>query len=346
MCNNYQFWQVLRLKLHENPDKALTNRTSGVPLIITATQKRLRATLGDMFSKAPSATRLGLWVNGALLALILLNAAAVILESVTWIREAYSDYFTAFELFSVAIFTAEYVARVWSAPDNNDLGGASSRESRQSYIFSFTGLIDFMAILPSLLQLFGVNGDLRVLRVLRMARLLKLSHYTSALEDLASAIYSERKAFLAAMYIICVALFMSSSLIYLVENEAQPDAFPSIPETMWWSIITLTTVGYGDVSPVTGYGKLIGGATAMIGVCSVALLTGIVGAGFSKQISKHSDALNRITKEATLDGKVTDAEIHEIRKIANKLGMSDDILQELIEESLANRSQKNTGWPD
>jgi voltage-gated potassium channel len=108
---------------------------------------------------------------------------------------------------------------------------------------------------------------------------------------------------------------------------------------MWWSIITLTTVGYGDVSPVTGYGKLIGAATAMVGVCSVALLTGIVGAGFSKQMSKQSEDLHRATTKAAADGKITGEELEEIVEISEKLGLSPDRVQELISDSI--KSSKN-----
>ena len=138
------------------------------------------------------------------------------------------------------------------------LSGQTPLRKRLGYIFSFTGPIDLVAILPTLLQFIWVGADLRLLRVMRLARPPKLSHYTTALEDLVSAIYSERQAFVAALYLMVVALFLSSSLIYVAEHDAQPEAFPSIPETMWWSIVTLTTVGYGDVSPITAGGKLIG----------------------------------------------------------------------------------------
>ena len=160
---------------------------------------------------------------------------------------------------------------------------------------------------------------------MRLARLLKLSHYTTALEDLVSAIYSERQAFVAALYLMVVALFLSSSLIYVVEHDAQPEAFPSIPETMWWSIVTLTTVGYGDVSPITAGGKLIGAFTAIMGVCTVALLTGIVGAGFSKQMSKQYAEFEHKLREALDDGIISSEEAEE------------------IEELRANGSVKNSG---
>jgi len=197
-------------------------------------------------------------------------------------------------------------------------------------------VIDLLAILPYLLQLIGLSADMRMLRVLRLARLLKISHYTSALEDLMSAIYSERKAFLAALYLLILALFLSSSLIYVAENEVQPDVFSSIPETMWWSIVTLTTVGYGDVSPVTAVGKLIGATTAMMGVCSIALLTGIIGAGFSNQMSKKKAALALKVSEVLEDGVITNEEAAELARLQEKLDLSDDQMTAII-SGLQNR---------
>ena len=145
-----------------------------------------------------------------------------------------------------------------------------------------------------------------------------------------SAIYSERKAFLAALYLLILALFLSSSLIYVAENEVQPDVFSSIPETMWWSIITLTTVGYGDVSPVTAVGKLIGAATAMMGVCSIALLTGIIGAGFSNQMAKKKAALELKVSEVLDDGVITTEEAAELATLQQKLGLSDEQMTAII----------------
>ena len=256
--------------------------------------------------------------------------AAVTLESIESVRARWQFQLTTFELVSVFIFTIEYLLRIWSAPENQDLAGDTGPKKRRAYIFSFTGVIDLLAILPYLLQLIGLSADMRMLRVLRLAGLLKISHYTSALEDLMSAIYSERKAFLAALYLLILALFLSSSLIYVAENEVQPDVFSSIPETMWWSIVTLTTVGYGDVSPVTAVGKLIGAATAMMGVCSIALLTGIIGAGFSNQMAKKKAALELKVSEVLDDGVITTEEAAELATLQQKLGLSDEQMTAII----------------
>ena len=123
---------------------------------------------------------------------------------------------------------------------------------------------------------------------MRLARLLKLSHFTTALEDLVSAIHSERQAFGAALYLMVVALFLSSSLIYLAERDAQPDAFPSIPETMWWAIVTLTTVGYGDVTPASDLGKLISSFAMFLGIAMFALPAAILASAYYEDIQKRN----------------------------------------------------------
>ena len=296
----------------------------------------VRRFVAGIFDRSKKPTTLSYAVNFFLFSLIILNVAAVTLESIASVRTRWQDQLTAFELVSVFIFTVEYLLRIWSAPEHQDLSGQTGSQKRKAYIFSFTGVIDLLAILPYLLQLIGLSADMRMLRVLRLARLLKISHYTSALEDLMSAIYSERKAFLAALYLLILALFLSSSLIYVAENEVQPDVFSSIPETMWWSIVTLTTVGYGDVSPVTAVGKLIGAATAMMGVCSIALLTGIIGAGFSNQMSKKKAALALKVSEVLEDGVITNEEAVELARLQEKLDLSDDQMTAII-SGLQNR---------
>ena len=179
--------------------------------------------------------------------MILLNLFAVSMESVSSLGTKYGTAFFIFEMVSVTIFGIEYILRIWCMAANEASSHSSPFRRRVEYIFSFTGLIDLIAILPSLLPLLLGEMDLRWLRVLRLVRLLKISHYSSALEDLIAAIRSEKSAFGAAMYLFFIALFASSSLMYVVEHQAQPENFSSIPTTMWWSLITLTTVGYDDV---------------------------------------------------------------------------------------------------
>ena len=137
--------------------------------------------------------------------------------------------------------------------------------------------------------------------------------------------------FWAALYLFCIALFVSSSLMYIVENQAQPEHFSSIPTTMWWSPITLTTVGYGDVSPVTPVGKLVGALTAMMGVCAVALLTGIVASASSNQLNKRQDLFEAEIVSALSDGVISEDEMKRIADMQRQLGMSDEHTRAIIE---------------
>ena len=164
--------------------------------------------------------------------------------------------------------------------------------------------------------------DLRVLRTLRLLRIFKLSNYNTAIEDLFSAVYEERKSFIAALYLFVIAFVLTSSLIYYAENEVQPEKFASIPDAMYWSLITLTTVGYGDVSPVTWIGKVISVATALMGVSVVALLTGILANAFSNQIARRKMIFEDQIREALADGVVDAVEVRSLEQLRKDFGLS------------------------
>ena len=261
----------------------------------------------------------------SLTTLILANLAAVSLESVESINNKYRIYFIYFEYFSVIVFSIEYILRIWVQSIN------SQSPSKTALGRSFTGIIDLLAILPSLLSLFAGGLDLRWLRVLRMARLLKMSHYSSALEDLITTVYEERRSLGAALYLFLIAIFLSSAMLYLAENKVQPEYFSSIPQTMWWSIITLTTVGYGDVSPITPLGQVFGAITAVMGVMSVALLTGIVASGFSSQMSRRKQIVEAEIAEALSDGVISEEEEKHIEELRKKLNLSEEHVESITE---------------
>ena len=262
--------------------------------------------------------------------LIMLNLVAVCLESVESINQQYHGALVAFEWFSVSIFLVEYILRIWSIAADNRHAAKTATGRRASYIFSFTGLIDLAAILPSILPLIMGGVDLRWLRVLRLVRLLKISHYSSALEDLFSAVYEERRSFAAALYLMAIALFLSSSMMYLAEYEVQPENFRSIPKTMWWSLITLTTVGYGDVSPITPLGQVIGAFTALMGVCTVALLTGIVASAFSSQMARREAIFEAEINAAMSDGVVTSDERQHIEELRERYNIPEEHAKQIF----------------
>ena len=292
---------------------------------------KIQKRTSQLLSKGNIADKPSQYVDMILFILIILNIAAVCLESVKHIGDEYKLAFNAFEIFSVVIFSIEYLLRVWSAPARNDLGDSPNLIKRMKYIFSFTGLIDFLAIIPSILPYFFGGVDLRWLRVLRLLRLLKISNYSSALEDFFSAIKADWRSFSAALYLMLIALFLSSALMYIAEHESQPEKFSSIPETMWWGLITLTTVGYGDVSPVTPLGKIIGAFTAIMGVCTVALLTGIVASAFANQRAQKAAILEAEINQALSDGVISDDEAQKIEKLRKELNLSPEHSKSLID---------------
>ena len=228
-------------------------------------------------------------VAAGLIALIILNVAAVILETVDEFSLRYGHVFQAFEVFSVAVFSVEYLLRVWAAP--LDERYARPFWGRVKYVFAPMALIDLLAILPAFLPLLFAM-DLRViraLRILRVFRLLKMQRYVQSLDSLDDVIRSKKEELIVTTTLIAIMLVLASSFMYLVENEAQPDKFPDIPSSLWWGIATLTTVGYGDVFPITPIGKLLGGVIAFLGIGIFALPTGILASGFAEHIRKRDD---------------------------------------------------------
>jgi voltage-gated potassium channel len=225
-------------------------------------------------------------VAAGLILLIVLNVAAVVLETVDEYNLRYGHIFQAFEIFSVAIFSIEYLLRIWIAP--LDERYAKPFWGRIKYALSPMALIDLLAILPAFVPLFMAT-DLRIiraLRILRIFRLLKMQRYVQSLNTLDEVLRSKKEELIVTTSMIAIMLIFAGSLMYLVENEAQPDKFPDIPSSLWWGIATLTTVGYGDVFPITPIGKLLGGAIAFLGIGIFALPTGILANGFAEQIKK------------------------------------------------------------
>lgn len=229
------------------------------------------------------------WITLALIGLIAANALAVILESVDALDDAYHSWFRGFEIASLAIFSVEYLLRAWAI--TADPRYQKPLVGRLRYLTTPAALIDLAAIAPSyVLLVAGGGADLRflfLLRFFRLFRLLKLGRYTPAVHHLSEVFKEKRADLTVALGAAMVMLILSSCVLYIAERDAQPDKFGNIPEAMWWSIITLTTIGYGDVYPVTVLGKIAGGATALIGVGIVALPTAILASGFHDRVTKR-----------------------------------------------------------
>lgn len=228
----------------------------------------------------------GYYFDRFIIVLILLNVLAITLETVASINAVYANFFIYFEVFSVVIFTLEYICRVWSCTEDVDNDYSRPVMGRIRFMFTPMAIIDLIAFLPFYLTPFFAI-DLRLLRVLRLLRLLKLIHYSPALTVIWVVITKQRHALTAAFFIMLVALVFTSSIIWVFEHEAQPQKFSSIPESMWWSLATLTTVGYGDVTPITNGGKIFAGLTMIIAIGLAALPIGVIATGFADEIKKH-----------------------------------------------------------
>jgi len=225
-------------------------------------------------------------IDFGLIGLITLNVFAIIIESIDAIAVAYQPHFQMFELVSVAIFTAEYVLRVWICVDDVDGKYRGNLKGRLRYMASPLALVDLIVILPFYLS-FIVGIDLRVLRILRLLRILKLTRYSGAWALFAAVLYGQRRTLYMSGFLMIIMLVLSASLMYLIEHDAQPVAFADIPSAMWWSLVTLTTVGYGDITPVTILGKVLGGFVTILGLGMYALPAAILASGFMQELSKR-----------------------------------------------------------
>lgn len=215
--------------------------------------------------------------------LISLNVLAVILQSIASLDARFHGYFLAFEIVSVIVFTIEYTLRLWTCIERPEYRQQGPIAGRIRYSLTPMALIDLCAILPFYLGALG-GLDLRFLRVVRLIRLLKLTRYSVAMQALLAALRAEADTLGAAFILLSVLFVLAASGIYLLEREMQPEAFGSIPAAMWWAMATLTTVGYGDVVPLTLLGRVFGGCITIIGVGMVALPAGIIASGFSERL--------------------------------------------------------------
>jgi voltage-gated potassium channel len=226
-------------------------------------------------------------VDWGLIGLVLLNATTVVLASVKSWDAHYHAFFVGVEVVSVYLFTIEYVLRVWSSAEDRRYHG---RWGWLRFMLSPLAIIDLLAILPFYLS-FGLI-DLRVLRVVRLFRVLKVARYVKALHVIGKVVRRKRAELLVTLGVLGLMLLMVSSLMYTIESDAQPDKFGSIPDTMWWGVATLTTVGYGDVFPITPAGKVLSSIIAVLGLGLFAIPTGILASGFSEQLQEQHAAEN------------------------------------------------------
>lgn len=275
-------------------------------------------------------------VDFILILLISVSVVAVIFESVPAWEHKYASIFHLIETVSVAVFTVEYFLRVWCAVeiDRYADSGMNPLLIRLRFVFSPYAIIDFLAILPFYLLIggFAADVDLRFLRCFRLLRVLKLTRYSSAFEILAATCRENTRPLIAAFFILMVVMLLAASGIYFFERYAQPVAFASIPDAMWWAVSTLTTVGYGDITPVTAGGKIFGAMITVIGIGMVALPTGILAAGYAAQTRLRSSQYRQEASQALDDGFISPEESSDLKRLRDRLSLSENTASQILDE--------------
>jgi voltage-gated potassium channel len=269
--------------------------------------KTLRRQVFEIIEIGRGDDRLSRAFDACIIGLIMLNIAAFVAETVPELSTAYGPWFYAFEILSIVAFTIEYGLRIWTAVEMPFLARMTPWQARLHLATRAYLIIDLLAILPFYLG--GLLGlDLRVLRVLRLLRFFKLSRYSPAMHTLLRVLRNEQRSLMGAGLLLVAALLLSATGMYYIEGAAQPDKFGSVPHAAYWAMTTLTTVGYGDVAPVTPLGKLWSMMTMLFGLCVLALPVAIISSGFAQEVGRRDfvvtwSLMSRIPLLAELDAR-------------------------------------------
>ena len=273
--------------------------------------KELRRRVHLLLEQGPVGDGVGRWIERLLVALILVNLVAVALQSMPQFGARYAFVFDLIEYVSLAVFTIEYGLRLWTAVEHGPHQHLPALHARLKYALSPAGLIDLIAVLPFWFALV-LPADLRFVLVFRMVRFFKIARYSPAMRSLLDVLYRERRALFGCLIITLGSALVAAALMHLAEGKVQPDKLGTIPDALWWAIVTVGTIGYGDVVPVTALGKLIATATIFLGLILMALPIGIIATAFADQIHRRDfivtwGMIARVPLFAELDaGEISD----------------------------------------
>lgn len=261
-------------------------------------------------------------LNRFLMLLVVTNVMAVVAESEHDIYQAYASWFDAFEVFSVLVFTIEYVVRGWICVESEQVDFQHPFGGRWRYLHTPMALVDLVAILPFYLSFFFGVADWRILRSLRLLRLLKLTRYSHSLGLLLAILRQEAETLVSALFILCMLILLSATGIYLVEGHIQPQEFGSIPRSLWWSVVTVATVGYGDVVPLTIIGKIFSGIIIVTGIAVAALPAAILASGMINELKRRRESFRVELVKAMENGVLDFGGLRYLEKMRIKIGIS------------------------
>jgi len=260
--------------------------------------------------------------------LILVTVIAIILESDEDIYNRYKSIFWALEALSLAVFTIEYILRVWSSAE---IKKYQNFKGRVKYILTPMALVDLMAVLPVWFGFF-IYRDLMILRGLRLIRVFKLTRHSRSMNLLLSVLRQESANIFSAFFVLSILIIIAATGMHLVEGSNQPQDFGTIPKSIWWATVTLTTVGYGDVVPLTAAGKVFGIVILMSGIGMAALPAGILASGFTKEVNRRKEKFKNRVLQYFSDGRLDKKEIRKLKILAQEMAISNLEMNTVIRE--------------
>ncbi len=287
---------------------------------------KLRQWLFDLLEQPQTMPVRSANVNRFLIGLIFFNIGAATLESVPELSQAHASAFLLIECVSIVIFTFEYFLRVWISIEDPRI------KSRFTYLFTPNALIDFISIAPFYFSLV-LGMDLKVLVVLRLFRLLKLVRYFAPLAVLGTALKAEFNSFVSALFILFILLMVASSGMYFLERHEQPEVFGNIPQAMWWAVVTLTTMGYGDVVPMTAQGKVFASVITILSIGTVALPAGMLASRFSEELKNRKEEFKGLATQIQKDGDLCEQSRAILEERRKDMCLSKKEAQNLIENA-------------
>jgi hypothetical protein len=291
--------------------------------------KSLRQNIFALLNPTPHSYEVNKYIDYVVILAVLTSVICIILETVQEVNSVWSTEFKTLDILTVTIFSIEYVLRVYSCCEIQSY--SKPIRGRMLYIFSPSALIDLLAISPFYISLIvNKSIDLRFLRIFRLTRLLKLTRYTGTLNTLLKAVQREKYVLMAAAFMMILMIILTASLGYMFEHDTQPDKFESIPASMYWAVITLASVGYGDITPITPLGRLMTVIVSFVGIGIFAIPAGLMASSFTDQLRLDRKTFEDDVRKLVTSDKFTAEDRKNLELEAERLHLPKDVIQEII----------------
>jgi voltage-gated potassium channel Kch len=319
--------------------KAFLKKINVVGALISAIQffarknkdRTFRQKVFSLLHATPSSGALHRYVDRLIIWAVLVSVVCIVLETVPAIQAIFQHEFAILEIATVALFTLEYIGRVYSCCETAKY--SDPLKGRLRYMMSIPALIDLVSILPYFLGiLLHQVIDTRFLRIFRLTRLLKVTRYTGTLNTLMKAINREKRVLFASAFMMLLLVVLTASLGFELEHDAQPDKFDSIPSAMYWAVITLASVGYGDISPITPLGRAMTVVISLIGIGIFAIPAGLMASAFTDQLRIDRETFENEFRDALAKGQISHNDRHALNAEAERLHLTEQDVNRIMEK--------------